>query len=219
MKRLELSARLFGCTIIVLVAMMVVSCLSGQSQEQKADLGSSPINQISELLLGNTNVLLFASLPGVTRAQRHLSLIGLVNENEKEELLRILANSSPDVWIYVSCHYYLKCGPHFFGIYIHPSENEVGFDWTNFDALSTDATDAHNIFVCKDPTMVRWINDFVTKSSIIITEEPLSASDISHGRLLDMLQLTIPGKGKSVWGYAKELNQRSCCGSVGGGNE
>lgn len=45
------------------------------------------------------------------------------------------------------------------------------------------------------------------------------SSDISHGRLLDMLQLTIPRKGKSVWGYAKELNQRSCCGSVGGGNE
>ena len=44
-------------------------------------------------------------------------------------------------------------------------------------------------------------------------------SEIAHRNLFSMLRLTIPEKGISVWKYAEELNQRSCCESGGSENE
>jgi len=90
--------------------------------------------------------------------------MGLVEEDEKRRLLEILDRSRPDTWIYVSCRHYLQCDASWFGIYVNPSKPEIGFDWTDFDALSAEATDAHAVFVCTEPELVEWVKDFTAKT-------------------------------------------------------
>ena len=51
---------------------------------------SRSTDRIAEALNGATNVMLYASTPGVTRAKRQLTLMGLVEEDEKRRLLEIL---------------------------------------------------------------------------------------------------------------------------------
>ena len=74
--------------------------------------------------------------------------------------------------------HYLQCDASWFGIYVHPSETEIGFDWTDFDALSAEATDAHDVFVCTEPEWVEWVTDFLAKARNGQTNAP--AADESH---------------------------------------
>ena len=160
MKRLALLLPLLALFVGVST---VLSCHAARSRNPGA-APSRSTDRIAQALNGATNVMLYASTPGVTRAQRQLTLMGLVEEDEKRRLLEILDRSRPDTWIYVSCRHYLQCDASWFGIYVNPSEPEIGFDWTDFDALSAEATDAHAVFVCTEPELVEWVKDFTAKT-------------------------------------------------------